>query len=547
VKENVTYSFRAYNYFENPDTNYNLVYFYKDGKWNYSLLKVENDHTSKPHFDSRFGTVKATQNIQNRGACIEPYTTINYHCTGTGACADGICDGCDLCVTTSSDTMVFDCNGSSGGSGGGSGDTGGGSNPGGSTGGFSDPSPYYFDPNEEPDLDPNKLRARRAYYFWQDQVVPMGYEAQQWAVGNSYTYIQILENYLNNYAVPNNNQNLQFHNWAIKFFIQNPNTTWAQFQNWFIEGYSDNFKTRISQLSNVELQEFVSINQEITTSPYVEEYIKETNEAFVAFASHADIENITDAQMQTVLNQCCPSIIIVPQALIQEKTQMIIANYLFYRKFYPEWNKSKCFWEASRESIQLLLDLGGLVPVVGEVCDITNGVIYTIQGDGVNASLSYVGAVPFAGWFATGSKLGIKAVNASDIASRQVLKWIVGTDGLVKFGYSNQLRKVLKLTDVTKQAHHIIPWSLHNNSIVQKAAKSSNAFHLNEALNGIAVASWRNQPNHNAYNNRILSKLNALPSNLTADQAYNNLLLILNQAKQAVINNPNTHLNDLIF
>jgi hypothetical protein len=70
---------------------------------------------------------------------------------------------------------------------------------------------------------------------------------------------------------------------------------------------------------------------------------------------------------------------------------------------------------------------------------------------------------------------------------------------------------------------------------------------MNQALNGIPVAAWRNQPNHNNYNNLIKSKLDALPSNLSNNQAYNELVNILNQAKQAIINNPNTHLNDLNF
>ena len=70
---------------------------------------------------------------------------------------------------------------------------------------------------------------------------------------------------------------------------------------------------------------------------------------------------------------------------------------------------------------------------------------------------------------------------------------------------------------------------------------------MNEDLNGIAVAAWRNQPNHNAYNKLIKSKLDALSSNLTPDQAYNAVTNILNQAKQAILSNPNTHLNDLIF
>ncbi|PRB06183.1 hypothetical protein CQ046_03170 [Chryseobacterium sp. MYb7] len=325
--------------------------------------------------------------------------------------------------------------------------------------------------------------------------------------------------------------------------------TTAQFKKFFLDGYTLDFHNKLSLLSVSEIQDYVAINLEIENSPYDEEYIKETNEAFVAFTSYADIETMTEAQMGTVLNQCCPSIIIVPQNVIHEKTKMIIANYHFNRKFYPEWSKAKCFWKASGETIQLLLDLGGLVPVIGEVCDLTNGVIYTIQGDGLNASLSYASAIPIAGWFATGSKFGVKVMNASDIASRQVLKWVVGTDGLIKFGYSNQLRKVLKLTDKAKQAHHIIPWAynIQTHPIVQKAAKSMNAFHLNEALNGIAVASWRNQPNHHAYNNRIFTKLQALPSNLTAEQSYVELMKIINQAKQAIINNPNTHLNDLVF
>lgn len=68
-----------------------------------------------------------------------------------------------------------------------------------------------------------------------------------------------------------------------------------------------------------------------------------------------------------------------------------------------------------------------------------------------------------------------------------------------------------------------------------------------EALNGIPVASWKNQPNHNIYNNLIRSKLDAIPTNATPEQAYNYLIDIVTDARQAIINNPNTHLNDLIF
>jgi hypothetical protein len=58
-----------------------------------------------------------------------------------------------------------------------------------------------------------------------------------------------------------------------------------------------------------------------------------------------------------------------------------------------------------------VLDLGGLVPVVGEVADLINAGWYTAEGDHLNAGLSAAGAVPFLGWAATGGK-GLKGIKA---------------------------------------------------------------------------------------------------------------------------------------
>ena len=429
----------------------------------------------------------------------------------------------------------------------------GGESPGGTTTQCSTPSiptnpqPGFTDENGCPIAIPTQPYAVKSF-----NLIVRALPAEVKALLNSNTqFYNGLQTYYN--ANPTQ-QGENFVKWAAQVSWENQNVTWAEFQNWFINNYDNAYRDKLALLTPSEMQNFIDINREIDASLYEEEFVKETNEAFVAFASFADIETMSDAQMQSVLSSCCPSIIVVPQALTLEKSRLIAANYQFNRKYYPEWSKAKCFWEASRETIQLLLDLGGLVPVIGEVCDLTNATIYALNGDGVNASLSAAGAIPFAGWFTTGSKLGVKVVNnvASDIGSRQVLKWVVGNDGLIKFGYSSQLRKVLKLTDATKQAHHIIPWAynVQIHSVVQKAAKSSNAFHLNEALNGIAVASWRNQPNHNMYNNRIFNKLEQFRQanpNATPDQCYNKVLEIINQAKQAIINNPNSHLNDLVF
>ncbi len=210
------------------------------------------------------------------------------------------------------------------------------------------------------------------------------------------------------------------------------------------------------------------------------------------------------------------------------------------RALHPEWSDIKIYWEASKEIVHIGLDIFGLIPLIGEPADIINGVLYTIEGDGINATLSFASALPLAGWVSFGTKYAIKIVDATQTATTVVRKvkltWKVTTNG-IEFGQRSQLRKILGLAvGNPDQAHHIIPWAKRTSEVVQQAAKSGNAFHMNEALNGIAVAAWRNQPNHNLYNQRVQELFNALPSSLTPDEAYN-----------AITNIVNTHLNDLIF
>lgn len=170
----------------------------------------------------------------------------------------------------------------------------------------------------------------------------------------------------------------------------------------------------------------------------------------------------------------------------------------------------------------------------------------------MNATLSYASAVPLIGWASAGTKLGIKVVNvANDINTHAKLTWKILDNGLVHFGSSgSKLRKVLGITDSALQAHHLIPWSIRNHDVIQKAAKSGSAFHINEALNGLAVASWRNQPNHNVYNSIVNNKLddfvNTFP-NANPDQCYTFVSNLVSDIRDWVISNPNSHLNDLIL
>lgn len=74
--------------------------------------------------------------------------------------------------------------------------------------------------------------------------------------------------------------------------------------------------------------------------------------------------------------------------------------------------------EVLPDQAHTLLDLLGLVPVVGEPADLLNCGAYGLEGDGVNAGLSCGGAVPVLGWAATAAKGTIRAADAAGAAGK---------------------------------------------------------------------------------------------------------------------------------
>ena len=50
-----------------------------------------------------------------------------------------------------------------------------------------------------------------------------------------------------------------------------------------------------------------------------------------------------------------------------------------------------------------LLDMGGMLPGIGEPLDLINAGVYLLEGDKLNFSLSMAAVIPVAGNFATGS------------------------------------------------------------------------------------------------------------------------------------------------
>jgi len=70
---------------------------------------------------------------------------------------------------------------------------------------------------------------------------------------------------------------------------------------------------------------------------------------------------------------------------------------------------------------------------------------------------------------------------------------------------------------------------------------------MNDIMDGVEVAAWRNQPNHNLYIDKVEALFDALPDNLVPDEAFQQINLILTNIRNTIVNNPNTHLNDLVF
>ncbi|CAM3459708.1 hypothetical protein ZORO111902_10960 [Zobellia roscoffensis] len=64
------------------------------------------------------------------------------------------------------------------------------------------------------------------------------------------------------------------------------------------------------------------------------------------------------------------------------------------------------------------------------------------------------------------------------------------------------------------------------------------------------IEAWRNQPNHNIYNNLILEKLNIFNRrfpDVDEEKAFEFLEYLIEDIEKWILANPNKHLNELIL
>jgi len=163
-------------------------------------------------------------------------------------------------------------------------------------------------------------------------------------------------------------------------------------------------------------------------------------------------------------------------------------------------------WNVSKGHLRFVLDMAGMATVIGEVADLVNGAWYLAEGDKLNASLSFAAMIPIVGMASTGAKYLVKVVKFAD-GSVAFLKMSRKASGFIHFGSPNQLGRILRTEGTTLQAHHIVPWALQENPVIQKAAEVG--FHMNDVVNGIALEKYSKlleeglHANHPAYSKYV--------------------------------------------
>ena len=211
---------------------------------------------------------------------------------------------------------------------------------------------------------------------------------------------------------------------------------------------------------------------------------------------------------------------------------------------HPDWSTWYCYWLASKDVAHIGLDILGLVPVVGEVCDLSNGLLYATEGDWVNGSLSVTSAIPFVGWFSTGAKYAHRIVTVAGAKRR--MTWMVDAAGKISFGSRNFLNTVIAAPSGT-QAHHIIPWDLLEHQTIQNASKVDglSPWHMNNPVNGIALGPVQHLGSHPQYTGAVSNKLKYINDTYgSTNSCALKTEELANEIRAIIVANPNLTVND---
>lgn len=180
------------------------------------------------------------------------------------------------------------------------------------------------------------------------------------------------------------------------------------------------------------------------------------------------------------------------------------------------------------EGLHVTLDIMGLIPAIGVVPDVTNGVFYAVEGRGLDATLSFGSAIPITG-LASGSWLLLRRIKWADHPGTKALRYTDRADGIREFKEPYQSYKKFWRFTGDVHGHHMIPKSLYEHDLIQRAAKSDPKkfppFHIHDLENAYKLPTSRHgRGGHLNYNKNISKKMDEWlmdnPS-ATSEQAAN--------------------------
>lgn len=118
-------------------------------------------------------------------------------------------------------------------------------------------------------------------------------------------------------------------------------------------------------------------------------------------------------------------------------------------------------------------------------------------------------------------------------------------NGFVDFGSRSKLGEII-IKAAGEEAHHIIPWALRNNNVVQEAAYAG--FHMNNIINGRALKKFSTltpdgiHGNHPKYNDYVLKRINEFKQQLPDWDAEDAAKFL----EETLIPELNKHIDDAI-
>lgn len=262
------------------------------------------------------------------------------------------------------------------------------------------------------------------------------------------------------------------------------------------------------------------------------------------FSNYSESDEILANQIIFNAEDCCGTLT-VPVAHLQH-TGRLAEEYTYLKQKWLVENPGQSIttlkqiglyleaeWNILKGSIHTVFDMCGLVPLLGEACDLTNGFIYTIEGDGLNAALAFGSAIPIYGWASTGAKYAVLLGKNINNGFEYALRYKRLANGTIEFrirGKNVSFRDIVGVTDPLDEAHHIIPQGKSGHSFVQRAANAKNDhWHLHMPDNGMAAKKFNfDYPdgvhaNHPNYNNQVSNIMDQFEQRLVNATGVNNI------------------------